>query len=62
MGLILHPILKILSSPFSCQIGVNTESAMEKESWIKQMQNPNPALFQGNWVILLDFSKNWNKL
>lgn len=25
---------------------MNTESAMEKESWIKQMQNPNPALFQ----------------
>lgn len=58
MGLILHLILKILSSPFSCQIGTNTESAMEKESWIKQMQSPNPALFQGNWIILLDFSKN----
>ena len=61
MGLILHLVLRILSSPFSCQIGMNTESAME-ESWIKQTQSPNPALFQGNWIILPDFTENWNKL
>lgn len=40
---------------------MNTESAME-ESWIKQMQNPNAANFQGNLIILLNVNKNWNKL